>query len=224
MEKVELSGKHAFEIFLDIICEFDILFVKQNIYNTGDYSYFFTTEKINKTQEILDVLRRKSSLETAYMTLGSIKGERLSFFFGVKGTILYYGFYNEDNSYVYKVGRFKVTPADLRSFGKKKCLKTIRNILDNNNLKNLSLLQLIKVDFNTLFDGIENDVEIIDEYRVKNTFEIDILSEEDRDENKLRLYLLQWSRNFSWSDKCYYIIHLTEKYVHFYIKIKTKIQ
>ncbi len=217
---VELSGKHAFDIFLDIINDFGLMFVKQNVYNTADYSYFFTTEKINSTQEIIDSLRRKTSLETAYKTLGQIRDMRLSFFFGVNGDKLFYGYYNEDNRYVYKVGMFKVKSKDLILISKKNCLKTIRKILQNTNLKNMNLLQIIKVDFHTLFDGIEQDVEILDEFRIKNTFPIDILKQEDRNETKLRYYLTQWSRNFKWSDKCYYFIHLTEKYVHFYIKIK----
>ena len=224
MEDIKLSGKLAFDIFLDIISDFDLIFVKQNIYNTADYSYFFTTEKINKTQEIIDILRRKNSLQTAYKTLGSIKDMRLSFFFGVKGKSLFYGFYNEDNRYVYKVGMFNVSSKDLVNISKKTCLKTIRTILQRSNLKNMNQLQLIKVDFHTLFDGVENDVEILDEFRIKNTFTIETIKPEDRDETKLRYFLTQWSRNFKWHDKCYYFIHLTEKYIHFYIKLKSKIQ
>lgn len=220
---VKLSGKHAFDIFLDIINDYGLMFVKQNVYNTADYSYFFTTEKINSTQEIIDTLRRKSSLETAYKTLGQIRDMRLSFFFGVKENTLFYGYYNEDNRYVYKVGMFKVNPKDLRKLSNKNCLKTIRKILQNTNIKNMNLFQIIKVDFHTLFDGIEQDVEILDEYRIKNTFPIDTFKIEDRDESKLRIYLTQWSRNFKWTDKCYYFIHLTEKYVHFYIKIKSNL-
>ena len=224
MENLDYSGKNAFDIFLDIICDFDLLFVKQNIYNTSDYNYFFTTEKITKTYEILDVLKRKKSLERAYMTLGSIREMRLSFYFGIKENVLFYGFFNEDNSYVYLVGKFEITPKDLKTISKKKCVKTIRIILENSNLKNLKLLQLIKVDFHTLFEDVENDVEILDEYRIKNTFPIEILKEEDREENKLSIYLTQWSRNFKWTDKCYYFVHVTEKYAHFYIKIKSIIQ
>jgi len=224
MENLDYSGKHAFDIFLDIICDFDLLFVKQNIYNTSDYNYFFTTEKITKTHEIINILKRKKSLERAYMTLGSIREMRLSFYFGIKENVLFYGFFNEDNSYVYLVGKFDITPKDLRNIAKKKCVKTIRIILENSNLKNLKLLQLIKVDFHTLFEDVENDVEILDEYRIKNTFPIEILKEEDREENKLSIYLTQWSRNFKWTDKCYYFVHVTEKYAHFYIKIKSIIQ
>ena len=167
---------------------------------------------------------RTKSLERAYMTLGSIREMRLSFYFGIKENVLFYGFFNEDNSYVYLVGKFEITPKDLKTISKKKCVKTIRIILENSNLKNLKLLQLINVDFHTLFEDVENDVEILDEYRIKNTFPIEILKEEDREENKLSIYLTQWSRNFKWTDKCYYFVHVTEKYAHFYIKIKSIIQ
>jgi len=220
-ENIELSGKFAFDIFLDIISEFDLMFIKQDYLNTSDYSYFFTTEKINSVQEILDVMRRKKSLKTAYLTLGKIKDMRLSFFFGVKDYTLFYGYYNEDSRYVYKVGKFRVTPKDLRNYSKKRSFKSIRSTLLDNNLKNLKYFQVIKVDFHTLFDGVEADVEVIDEYRIKNTYPIEIFQEEDRDENKLSLYLQQWSRNFAWSDKNWYYVRLTEKYAHFYIKIKS---
>jgi len=223
-EKVKLSGQNAFDIFLDIICDFNFIFVKQNYLNMGDYNYFFTTEKISNKQEVLDTLKRKSSLETAYLTLGSIKDMRLSIYFAIKDNVLTYGYFNEDNSYIYKVGKFKINTKILKLLSRKKCLKTIRSILDNSNLKNLSLLQIIKVDFHTLFDNVKSDVEIIDENRIKNTFDLSIFKDEDRNENKLRIYLTQWSRNFKWSNKCYYIIHLTEKYAHFYIKIIPSIQ
>jgi len=221
--KVELSGKHAFDIFVDIINDFDLLFVKQDYYNTADYSYFFTTERVNKVQEIIATLRRKKSLETAYKTLGSVKDMRLSFFFGIKDYTLFYGYYNEDNRYVYKVGKFRINNSEIKKLYRNRCMKTIRSILEGVNLKNMKFLQNIKVDFHTLFNGVKNDVEILDEYRIKNSFPIETLKEEDRDEDKLRLYLSQWSRNFKWSDKCYYFTTLTEKYIHFYIKIKSSI-
>ena len=220
-EEVKLSGKNAFDIFLNIISDFNMLFIKQDYYNTGDYSYFFTSEKITKTKEILDTLSKKKSLEIAYKTLGNIQDMRLSFFFGIKGSILFYGYYNEDNRYVYKVGKFKVTPKDVRKLASKKPMKTIRLILQGNNLKNMKLLQQIKVDFHTLFDTDKNDVEILDEYRIKNSFETSFLREEDLDETKLRVFLLQWSKNFKWTDKCYYYIHLTNQYIHFYIKLQS---
>jgi len=217
--KIKLSGKNAFDIFLDIINDFDILFVKQDYYNTGDYSYFFTTERITKTQELINVLKRKKSLEIAYKTLGSIKELRLSFFFGIKGYDCFYGFYNEDNRYIYKVGKFRIQNKDFRKLYRNKCMKTIRNVIEKGNLKNMKILQEIRVDFHTLFDKIDSNVEILDEHRIKNTFKIDIFKPEDRDETKLRVYLTQWSRNFKWSDKCYYFIQLTDKYIHFYIKL-----
>lgn len=222
---IELSGKHAFDIFLDVIDDFDLLFIKQDYYNTGEYSYFFTTERMTKNQEIIDVLKRKNSLKTAYMTLGSLKNMRLSFFFGVKDYTVFYGFYNETNRYVYKVGKFGTTNKDFKKMlYNKKCMKSIRSVIEKSNLKNLKQLQLIKVDFHTLFNNTEKDIEIIDEWRIKSTYSIDIFKEEDRDEEKLRIYTTQWSRNFSWTEKCYYYVRLTEKYAHFYIKLKSQIQ
>jgi len=221
---IELSGKHAFDIFLDIINDFDLLFIKQDYYNTADYCYFFTTERITKNQEILDTLSRKTSLKTAYMTLGSLKDMRLSFFFAVKQYVVVYGFYNETNRYIYKVGKFKTTNDDFRKLKFKRCMKTIRSVIENSNLRNLKQLQLIKVDFHTLFNNTEKDIEILDEWRIKSTYPINIFKDEDKDEEKLRIYMTQWSRNFSWTEKCYYYARLTEKYAHFYIKLKTQVQ
>ena len=224
MENVELSGKHAFDIFLDIISDFDLLFIKQDYYNTGDYSYFFTTERMTKNQEILDVLQRKNSLKTAYMTLGSLKDMRLSFYFAIKNYTVTYGYYNEDNRYIYKVGLFNTTNESFKKLYGKRCMKTIRSVIEHSNLRNLKQLQLIKVDFHTLLDSKEPDVEILDENRIKNTFPIEVFKQEDRDETKLRIFLTQWSWNFEWKDKVYCFIHLTEKYIHFYIKLKAQIQ
>ncbi|NPV12886.1 MAG: hypothetical protein HPY57_14030 [Ignavibacteria bacterium] len=222
--KIELSGKHGFDIFLDIITDFDLLFIKQDYYNTSDYWYFFTTERITKKQEILDSLKRKKSLKTAYMTLVTLKDKRLSFFFAVKDYSVFYGFYDETNRYIYKVGKFKTTNEDFKKLYSKKCMKTIRNVIENSNLKNLKQLQLIKTDFHTLFDVKEKDIEILDERRIKSTYPIDIFKQEDRNEDKLRIYTTQWSRNFNWTDKCYYYVRLTDKYAHFYIKLKAQIQ
>ena len=219
-ENVKLSGKNAFEILLDIIDENDLNFMKQNYLNTSNYSYFFISDKISNKRMMLDTLQRKKSLETAYLTLGSIIDLRLSFFFGIIDKTLYYGFFNEDNKYVYKVGKFTTNDRDLKTLSKHKSMKTIRNVLNNSNLNNLKLLQIIKVDFHTLFENVKSDVEILDEYRIKNIFEISILENKDRNEIILNKFLEQWSRNFNWSAKCFFYTHLTEKFIHFYIKLK----
>lgn len=219
-ESTELSGKNGFDILLDIINQYNILFVKQDYINTADYSYFFTSEKLTKRQEILDTLSRKSSLKTAYMTLGQLSDMRLSCYFGVKGYTLFYGFYNEDNRYVYKVGKFKVSTKDLRTYAKIKCLKTIRYTLSRSNLKNMKTLQDIKVDFHTLFDKIDNDVEILDEYRISNTFPVSIFRQEDRDDMKLTSTLNNWAKNFKWYKHCTFFTSISEDKVSFYIKMK----
>jgi len=218
---IKLSGKSGFDILLNVIADFDLLFIKQDYLNTGEFLYFFTTEKITKIQELENVLENKKSLNIAYLTLRQIKNMRLSFFFGIRDNILTYGFYNETNRYIYKVGTFTVTTKDIKKLSYKKSLKTIRNILLNNNLKNLKELHKIKVDFHTIFNNVENDVEIIDEYIIKNTILEKSLTVND--ENQLTLYLTQWSRNFNWHDKCYYYVRTTPKYLHFYIKLKSQI-
>lgn len=220
INKEQMSGKYAFDIFLDIISDFDLLFIKQDYYNTQDYWYFFTTEKITKYKELLDVLKRKTSLKLAHTTLNSLKDKKLSFFFGVKDYTVFYGFNDEITGEVYEVGKFKTTNKEFKNLKYKKCLKTIRDVIKNSNLKNLKLLHTIKKDFKTLFNLNDVDIEIIDERRVKSTYSIDIFKIQDRNEDRLAIYMTQWSRKFSWTDKCYYYVRLTEKYAHFYIKLK----
>ena len=87
-QQVELAGKNAFNIFLGIVDEFENEFTKQNYLNTSSYLYFFTTDKIKQTYEVINRLELKSSLQTAYLTLNSIRNERLSFYFGIKNSKL----------------------------------------------------------------------------------------------------------------------------------------
>lgn len=216
---IDLAGKNAFKLFLNVIDEFEHTFMKQNYLNTGEYLYFFTTDKIIKKYEIIDVLEHKSSLKYAYYTLAKLKDMRLSFYFGIKKNMLYYGFYNETNGYVYKVGEFKVNNNFLSTI-KNGCFKTIRKVIEKMNLKNINQLHLIRVDFHTFFQDFNGDIEIMDEERIKKTFNSNIFKEEDLDELKLNYTLEQWSRNFDWSGKYYYYSLITDKFIHFYIKIK----
>ena len=216
---IELSGKNAFILFLDVVVEFEHTFMKQNYLNTGEYLYFFTTDKITKTYEIIDILEHKQSLKYAYYTLTKLKDMRLSFYFGIKKNMLYYGFYNETNGYVYKVGEFKVTGKFLSTM-KNKSLKTLRQVIEKMNLKNINNLHLMRVDFHTFFQDFNGEIEILDEERIKKTFDINIFKPEDLDELKLNYTFEQWSRNYEWCNKYYYYSLITDKYVHFYIKIK----
>jgi len=137
---------------------------------------------------------------------------------------LFYGFYNEDNRYIYKVGKFKITNSGFKKLYKNKCMKTIRSILEKSSFKNIKELHKIRPELESVFENVDSEVEILDEYRIKNTFPIDIFTDEDLDETKLRVFLTQWARKYPWSDKCYYYTHLTDKYIHFYIKIKSEIK
>lgn len=220
MENIKLSGKNAFDIFLDIITQSDVLFLKNNIYNTGDYYYFFTSEKINNIQEIIDKLERKKSLKLAYYTLSKLKNLRLSYYFAIKGYTLYYGFHNENSKYVYKCGKFKVYTSDLKRYARRKSMKTIRDVLKNANIKKIKDLHKVKKEFSSLFEGIGSDIKILDKERIKNTYPIEIIRKEDRDEIKLRIFLTKWAMDFNWFNKYHYYIHLTENNIHFYIKYK----
>lgn len=218
--KVELAGRYAFNIFLDIIQEYGHHFMKQNYLNMGTYNYFFTTDKITQKEKILHDLEKKTSLQTAYLTLKSIKDLRLSFFFAIRERKAFFGFFNEDNGYVYKVGIFDINDTTISNLLSKDIFKNLRKSLENVNLKKMELFQVVKVEFPKLFKGFESKSEILDEERIRNTYDIDIFNPDDLDYNRLVYTLESWARGFKWYSKFYYYVHVTEKYVHFYIKWK----
>lgn len=220
-ENIELSGQFAFDIFLDIINDFELLFIKHKYLNTGDYSYFFTTEKIKDNHEILNILERKRSLKHAYLTFKSIIDMRLSFYFGVKRKTLFYGFFNEDTNYVYKVGVFITTNSYLKKLNNK-TFKNIRKVLETIDLKKMNILHKIKKDFEEFFDGVENEIEIKDEFRVEKTFSTDIFNSNDLTESKLTYTLQHWARKYTWYYDTYIFVYVAEKKVYFYIKLKNK--
>lgn len=220
-ESIELSGKNAFNIFLSIIEDSEYRFIKHNYLNISDYSYFFTTDKINDNSDIIDILSHKTSLQTAYLTLSTISDKRLSFYFGIKNYSLFYGFYDEDSNYVYKVGVFKCNLIDFKNLTKHKSCKNIKGIIENSNLKNMNLLKKVKKDFETFFEKFESTPEIMDEFRIQKSFDIGIFTEEDLNDMKLTYTLELWARKFDWKKNFIYYSHITDKFVHFYIKIKS---
>lgn len=219
-EDIDLSGESGFDIFLEIINEFNLLFIKHDYLNISDYSYFFTTEKIIDNKHIIQLLKRKISLKPAYNTLTELKDMRLSFYFGIKRKTLFYGFYNEDTNYVYKVGFFNINSNYLRKL-KSKCLKNIKIILSEADMTKMNKIHEIIKDFNGFFEGFDdNEIKIHDGFRISKKFKINIFSEDDIDELKLNYTLLNWSRKFKWNNYVYSFVNITESYVYFYIKIK----
>jgi len=220
-ENISLGGKASFDIFLNIISELKLLFIKYDYYNVGEYNYFFTTEKIKDNHFLIDILKRKRSLKYAYLTISEIKDMRLSFYFGVKKKTLFYGFYNEDTKYVYKVGSFYVTTTYLKKL-KNYSLKNIKDVLMSCNLTKINKLHDIKKDFETFLDVIDIDVKIKDKFILSKQFTRDMFKTEDITEINMNYTLLVWSRKFKWFNSVYTFVNITNKYIYFYIKLKGK--
>ena len=218
-ESVNLGGKASFDIFLDIIAELKMLFIKYDFYNVGEYNYFFTTEKIKDNYLVVDMLKRKRSLNHAYLTLSEIRDMRLSFYFGVKKKTLFYGFYNEDTKYVYKVGLFSVTTSYLKKI-KTYSLKNIKDVLSNVDLLKINKLHDIKKDFETFLDVVDIDIKIKDKFILSKQFTHDMFKTEDITELNMNYTLLTWSRKFKWFNSVYTFVNVTDKYIYFYIKLK----
>jgi len=220
-ENIEYGGKLSFNIFMDIIDETDLLFIKYDFYNVGEYSYFFTTEKIKYNYKLLDLLKRRRSLSHAYHTLSELKNMRLSLYFGIKKKTLFYGFFNEDTNYVYKVGSFLVSSSYIKKLSNS-IFKNIREILVKVDLKKINMLHDIKNDFNDFFPEIPIDIKIKDKYILSKQYNLEIFKQEDITELNMNYTLLTWARKFKWFNLVYTFVNITDKYVYFYIKLKGK--
>jgi len=218
-EETELGGKSSFDVFLDIIDEQGLLFIKHDFYNIGEYSYFFSSEKIESNMNILNVLERKRSLRNAYLSLAAIKEQRLSFYFGVKRKKLFYGFYDEDTRYVYKVGFFEVTTSYLMKLVNP-CFKTIRTILADADMKKMNKLHQIKIELNSFLIEDNQNIKIKDDFRICKQITCESFRTEDLNEERMNYTLLTWTRKFKWYKDVYSFVNITEKQVYFYIKIK----
>jgi len=215
----DLSGLAGFDIFLDIINDLGLLFIKHDYLNIGDYSYFFTTEKIEDNYDVANLLKRKRSLKTAYLTISNIKEMRLSFYFGVKRKTLFYGFYNEDTHYVYKVGVFNVNSSYLRKL-RSSCLKNIKQILHDSNMIKMNRLHQIRNDFETLFPEVDSELKIKEGYIVSKKYSTELFNDDDLDETKMNYTLLVFTRKFNWYHKVYSFVNITDNNVYFLIKLK----
>lgn len=217
-----LSGKEGFKIFLDLVNKYGNDFTFQNYLNTGNFYYFFSTDNITNVNELLEELEMKKSLETAFLTLRSIKSDKLSFFIGIKDKILEYGFYDNIKHLVYKIGKFKISNRFLKyDFSKHQCVKSIRLRLKDSNIKNLSLLHKIKKDLISWWSESDSDVKILDELRISKTMSLDFFKKEHRDESILNQSLIHFATNKDWFGKItpYTSIYNEENEVKFFFRI-----
>ena len=83
-EGFELSGKHSFLTFLQIISNHDYHFILNDHYTKlYNYHFFFSTETISDIEDYVEIFKYKHSLASTYKTLLDRKDDKLAFFFGV---------------------------------------------------------------------------------------------------------------------------------------------
>ena len=217
VENNNYPGKQSFNIFLEIVDEFDKIFIANNYLSNNDYSLFFKTDKINRVEKLLLRLKKFNSLIGLHNILLDIKEKRLSFYFGIKGYELEYGFYDLDSNNIHKVGLFKITSSYIKNLNSKST-KPIRNILKNTNLQQTKILHTAAKDFKKFLKGM-GSIDIVEYNRVVNIFKKDIFKESDIIENTLYNTLNNWAMTFSWYKHFYYYVTIDGD-ISFYIKIK----
>jgi hypothetical protein len=223
-EGPKLDGRHGFFMFLKLIDDLKMHFIKSNHYfNMGKYQYFFTTEHVAKKEDFHGYFTDSMSLRTTCETAEQIKDERISFYFGVKNNNLEYGFQNDMSREIYKTGLFKVDTKYVRSLKSYKCLSLIEGVLKNSNLSNLILLHDIKSALKTGWYEGKGDVIILNENIIRKTISKEDLKEESKDSNAILKKYEDWCEKFKWAKKVfYYIDNEDDEKVTFYIKVKPK--
>ena len=201
-ESFELSGKHSFFTFLQIISNHDYHFVLNEQYTKlYNYHFFFSSETISGIEDYVEIFKYKHSLASTYEILLKIKDSKLAFFFGIKeNSLLRYGFLDLDTQRSYVVGEFNVTGDYFRNIAKYKALQSVNKILQNVNVKNLSILSKIKQDFGKFYPSKKNlKIRIVDN-KVINYFSKDQFTDEDLRLNRPYRVLDQWIAKKSWKD------------------------
>jgi len=221
-ESLELSGKHSFFTFLQIISNHDFHFIL-NDYFTKMYKYhfFFSTENIKGIEDYVEIFKYKHSLASAYEILLKIKDNKLAFFFGIKDkSILRYGFLDLDTQRSYVVGEFSVTGEYFRSISKYKAIQSINKILQNTNVKNLSIISKIKQEFENFYKSKKNlKIRIIDN-KVINYFDKNQFTDDDFKMNRPYRVLDQWIAKKSWKNSVEFSVDDTVDPIEFIIIVK----
>jgi len=221
--QMKLDGKHGFFMFLKLLDDMKMNFLKTGHYlNTGKYQYFFTTDHIRNKDHFAGYFRDSLSLKITCVAAKQLKDKRVSFYFGVKDNMLEYGFQDDMTREIYKTGLFQINTRYLRSLKSYKCLSLIENILKNSNIGNLNLLQKVKINLKNWYEGKGSTI-ILNENIVKKTIEKASIKEDVKDSNALLRKYEVWCEKFKWFDKVYYYVdNEEENEVTFYVKIKPK--
>lgn len=218
----ELSGKHAFMIFLQIISNHDYNFIN-NEHFTDLYKYylFFSTETIKDNDEFVNIFKYKHSLSMAYDTLLKIKSNRLAFFFGINNNLLLrYGFVDLTTKRSYVIGEFNVSNGFFVSIAKYKCVRIINKVIQNIDVKKLSTIMKIKEDLADFLKSIvKSKIEIEDNLVIKY-IDRNKLKDEYLQMNRLYRLLDKWVSKKSWRNKVEYNVDDTVDPIKIIIIVK----
>jgi hypothetical protein len=221
-ESLELSGKHSFFMFLQIISNHDYHFILNEHYTKlYNYHFFFSTETIEKVDEYIEIFKFKHSLASTYEILKKIKSNKLAFFFGVKeNSLLRYGFLDLDSQRSYVVGEFNISGGYFREISKYKALQSVNKIIQNVDVKNLSTLAKVKQDFAKFYSSKKNSKIKIEDNRVINYFSKDQFTDDDIKMNRLYRTLDTWISKRSWRNRVEFSVDDTTDPIQFIIIVK----
>lgn len=221
-ESFQLSGKHSFLTFLQIISNHDYHFMLNDFYTKlYNYHFFFSTETISGIEDYIDIFKYKKSLESSYEILLKIRNNKLAFFFGVKeNSLLRYGFLDLDTQRSYVSGEFMASGEYFRSISKYKALQFINKIIQNTNVKKLPVLSKIKQDFEKFYKDKKNVKIKIENNRVINYFDKSQFIEEDIQMNRPYRALDKWISKKSWRNQVEYSVDDTTDILKFIIIVK----
>lgn len=221
-ETYDLSGKHSFLTFLQIVSNHDFYFTLNNFFTKSyNYHFFFSTETIKDIDEYLEIFKYKHSLASCYQILVDIKSQKLAFFFGIKDdSLLRYGFLDLDTKRSYVCGEFNVSGTYFRSISKYKCLQFINNIIQNVDVKNLATLSKVKQDFEKFYTSKKSKKILIEDNKVINYFDRNEFTEEEISMNRLYRILDKWISKKSWRNKVEYNVDDEVDPIKFIIIVK----
>jgi len=221
-EGFELSGKHSFLTFLQIISNHDYHFILNDHYTKlYNYHFFFSTETISDIEDYVEIFKYKHSLASAYEILQKVKSNKISFFFGIKeNSLMRYGFVDLDTQRSYVAGEFQISGGYFRTIAKYKALHSVNMILQNTDVKHLSTLSKIKQDFLNFYTSKKSLKIKIENNRVINYFDKNQFTEEDLSMNRPYRVLDQWITKKSWRNKVEFSVDDTTDQVQFIIIVK----
>jgi hypothetical protein len=221
-ESYDLSGKHSFLTFLQIISNHDFHFILNDFFTKSyKYHFFFSTETIKDIEEFVEIFKYKHSLASSYEILLKIKTNKLSFFFGIKdNSLLRYGFLDVDTKRSYIVGEFNISGGYFRSIAKYKCVQFINRIIQNVKVEKLSILSKIKQDLENFYTTKKSQKIKIEDNKVIKYFERSQFTNDDMAMNRLYRTFDKWISRKYWRKNVEYSVNDEGDPIEFIIIVK----